>query len=263
MNKKMFVAPLLVLGLLFVAGCGKKEAPPEQATAKPEAAAAPAAKIDPATVATVSGTVKFDGAVPKAQKIDMSQDPACKGANETETVVVDNGNLANVFIYVKDGLGNYAFDVPKDPVKLDQQGCRYHPHVLGVMAGQTVQINNDDNTTHNIHPSPKDNREWNESQPPKGAPIAKDFARQEVLIPVKCNQHPWMKMYIGVVKNPFFAVTGKDGKYELKGLPPGTYTIAAVHEKFGEQTQTVTVAAKDSKSQNFTFKAGAGGAGGL
>jgi plastocyanin/predicted small lipoprotein YifL len=263
MNKKMFVAPLLVLGLLFVAGCGKKEAPPEQATAKPEAAAAPTAKIDPATVATVSGTVKFDGAVPKAQKIDMSQDPACKGANETETVVVDNGNLANVFIYVKDGLGNYAFDVPKDPVKLDQQGCRYHPHVLGVMAGQTVQINNDDNTTHNIHPSPKDNREWNESQPPKGAPIAKDFARQEVLIPVKCNQHPWMKMYIGVVKNPFFAVTGKDGKYELKGLPPGTYTIAAVHEKFGEQTQTVTVAAKDSKSQNFTFKAGAGGAGGL
>jgi plastocyanin len=262
MNKRMYFASLLVLGLMFIAGCGKKEAPPEQAAAKPETAAAPAAKIDPATVATVSGTVKFDGAAPKAQKIDMSQDPACKGTNETETVVVEGGNLENVFIYVKDGLGNYAFDVPKDPAKLDQMGCRYHPHVLGVMAGQTVQIVNSDNTTHNIHPSPKDNREWNESQPPKGAPIAKDFARQEVLIPVKCNQHPWMKMYIGVVKNPFFAVTGKDGKYELKGLPPGTYTIAAVHEKFGEQTQTVTVAAKDSKTQNFTFKAGMGGAGG-
>jgi plastocyanin len=261
MNKTIYVA-LLALGLLVVAGCGKKEAPPEQAAAKPEAAAAPAAKIDPATVATVSGMVKFDGAAPKAKKIDMSQDPACKGTNETETVVVDNGNLENVFVYVKDGLGNYAFDVPKEPAKLDQQGCRYHPHVLGVMAGQTVQIINSDNTTHNIHPSPKDNREWNESQPPKGAPIAKDFARQEVLIPVKCNQHPWMKMYIGVVKNPFFAVTGKDGKYELKGLPPGTYTIAAVHETLGEQTQTVTVAAKDSKSQNFTFKAAAGGGGG-
>jgi plastocyanin/predicted small lipoprotein YifL len=263
MNKKMFVAPLLVLGLIFVAGCGKKEAPPEQ-VAKPEAqmAAAPAAKIDPATVATVSGTVKFDGTAPKPQKIDMSQDPACKGTNETETVVADGGNLANVFVYVKDGASNYSFDVPKEPAKLDQQGCRYHPHVLGIMAGQTVQILNSDKTTHNIHPAPKDNREWNESQPPGATPINKDFPRQEVLIPVKCNQHPWMKMYIGVVKNPFFAVTGKDGKYELKGLPPGTYTIAAVHEKFGEVDQTVTVAAKDSKTQDFTFKAGMGGAGG-
>ena len=260
MNKRLYFASLLVLGLIFV-GCGKKEAPPEQA-AKPEAAAAPAAKIDPATVATISGVVKFDGTAPKPTKIDMSQDPACKGTNETETVEVTNGDLANVFVYVKDGLGNYTFDVPKEPAKLDQQGCRYHPHVLGVMAGQTVEIINSDNTTHNIHPSPKDNREWNESQPPKAAPLDKDFARQEVLIPVKCNQHPWMKMYIGVVKNPFFAVTGKDGKFELKGLPPGTYTIAAVQEKYGEQDQTVTVGPKDSKTADFSFKPGMGAAGG-
>jgi len=263
MNKRMCFASLLAVGLLLVAGCGKKEAPPEQAP-KPEAqmAAAPAAKIDPATVATISGVVKFDGTAPKPQKIDMSQDPACKGTNETETVEVTNGDLENVFVYVKDGLSNYSFDVPKAPVKLDQMGCRYHPHVLGVMAGQTVEIINSDNTTHNIHPSPKDNREWNESQPPKAAPLDKDFARQEVLIPVKCNQHPWMKMYIGVVKSPFFAVTGKDGKFELKGLPPGTYTIAAVQEKYGEQDQTVTVGPKDSKTVDFSFKAGAGGAGG-
>ena len=259
MDRRMYFASLLLVGLLLIAGCSKKEAPSEQPAAKPEAAAAPAAKVDPATVATLSGVVKFDGTAPKPTKIDMSQDPACKGANDTETVVVDGGNLANVFVYVKDGAGNYSFDVPKEPAKLDQQGCRYHPHVLGVMAGQTVEIINSDNTTHNIHPSPKDNREWNESQPPKAAPLDKDFARQEVLIPVKCNQHPWMKMYIGVVKNPFFAVTGKDGKYELKGLPPGTYTIAAVHEKYGEVDQTVTVAAKDSKTQDFTIKAGAGG----
>ena len=186
MNKRMCFASLLAVGLLLVAGCGKKEAPPEQAP-KPEAqmAAAPAAKIDPATVATISGVVKFDGTAPKPQKIDMSQDPACKGTNETETVEVTNGDLENVFVYVKDGLSNYSFDVPKAPVKLDQMGCRYHPHVLGVMAGQTVEIINSDNTTHNIHPSPKDNREWNESQPPKAAPLDKDFARQEVLIPVK------------------------------------------------------------------------------
>lgn len=263
MNKKVYVASLLVLGLIFVAGCGKKEAPQEQASSKQEAQqAAPSGKIDPATVATVSGVVKFDGAVPKPVKIDMSQDPACKGNNETETVEVHDGDLENVFVYVKDGLSNYSFDVPKTPVKLDQQGCRYHPHVLGVMAGQTVEIINSDNTTHNIHPAPKDNREWNESQPPKAAPLDKDFARQEVLIPVKCNQHPWMKMYIGVVKNPFFAVTGKDGKFDLKGLPPGTYTIAAVQEKYGEQDQTVTVGPKESKTVDFTFKAGMAPAGG-
>ena len=251
-----------VMGLVLLLACSKK---PEEQAAAPSTAATPApaaTPIDPATAASVSGTVSFDGTAPKAAKIDMSQDPACKGTNETETVEVDNGSLANVFIYVKDGLGNYSFDVPKEAAKLDQQGCRYHPHVLGVMAGQTVEIINSDNTTHNIHPSPKDNREWNESQPPKAAPLDKDFARQEVLIPVKCNQHPWMKMYIGVVKNPFFAVTGKDGKFELKGLPPGTYTIAAVQEKYGEQDQTVTVGPKDTKTVDFTFKPGAGGTGG-
>jgi len=256
MKLAKLIALVTMLGLLLsVAGCSKKEEPAAQPAAQPEAKKA--APIDPATAATVTGTVKFDGKAPKAQKIDMSQDPACKGTNETETVAVDNGNLANVFVYVKDGLGDRSFDPPKEAAKLDQQGCRYHPHVIGVMAGQTVQIVNSDNTTHNIHPSPKDNKEWNESQPPKGAPIDKTFARQEVLIPVKCNQHPWMKMYIGVVKNPFFAVTGKDGKFELKGLPPGTYTVTAVHEKYGAQDVKVTVGPKESKAADFTFKEGA------
>jgi hypothetical protein len=124
------------------------------------------------------------------------------------------------------------------------------------MAGQTVQIKNDDPTTHNIHPTPKDNREWNESQPPQAAPIEKNFAREEIMLPVKCNQHPWMKMYVNVVKSPFYAVTDKDGKYEIKGLPPGDYTIAFVHEKLGEQTQKVTVAPKESKTADQSFKAG-------
>src|SRR5919204_1487710 len=188
----------------------------------------------------------------------MSQDPACKGTNEAETLVVDGGKLANVFVYVKDGLGNRTFDVPKDPIVLDQKGCRYHPHVLGVMAGQTIKIVNSDPTTHNIHPTPKDNREWNESQPPKAAPLEKSFAREEIMLPVKCNQHPWMKMYINVVKTPFFAVTDKSGKFEIKGLPPGTYTVAAVHERLGEQDQKVTVGAKETKNVDFSFGAGGG-----
>lgn len=251
---------LCLAGLLLLGACSKKENTEQSSNASEEKAATPApaaTPIDPATVATVSGTVKYDGSAPKPPKIDMSQDAACKGDNMAETLVVDGGKLANVFVYVKDGLGDRTFDVPKDSVTIDQKGCQYHPHVLGVMTGQNVEIKNDDQTTHNIHPTPKDNREWNESQPPSAAPIEKSFAREEVMLPVKCNQHPWMKMYVNVVKSPFYAVTDKDGKYEIKGLPPGTYTLAFVQEKLGEQTQQVTVAPKDSKTVDQTFKAGA------
>jgi len=251
------VSMFALCGLLLLAACNKKEEQPSNTMSQTAAPAPAATPIDPTTVATVSGTVKFDGAAPKPSKIDMSQDPACKGANEAENIVVDNGGLANVFVYVKDGLGSRTFDVPKDAVVLDQQGCRYHPHVLGVMAGQTLQIKNDDPTTHNIHPTPKDNREWNESQPPSSPAIEKNFAREEILLPVKCNQHPWMKMYINVVKSPFFAVTDKAGKYEIKGLPPGDYTIAFVQEKLGEQDQKVTVGAKETKTVDQSFKAAA------
>jgi plastocyanin len=261
MNKKNCLAILCLIALLgLLAACSKKEQSSnesEEKAATANAPAAPATPIDPNTVATISGTVKFDGTAPKPAKIDMSQDPACKGTNEAENISVSGGDLANVFVYVKDGLGNRTFDTPKDPVTIDQQGCKYHPHVLGVMTGQNVQIKNDDQTTHNIHPTPKDNREWNESQPPSAAPIEKSFAREEIMLPVKCNQHPWMKMYINVVKSPFYAVTDKSGKYEIKGLPPGTYTLAFVQEKLGEQTQQVTVGPKDSKTVDQTFKAGA------
>jgi plastocyanin len=264
MNKKtswrmISVSAVAVFGLLLTTACSKKENPEQPAnnmsqTAAPAPAATP---IDPATVATLNGTVTFDGTAPKASKIDMSQDPACKGMNEAENVVVAGGDLANVFVYVKDGLGSRTFDVPQTPVVLDQSGCKYHPHVLGVMAGQTVQIKNDDQTTHNIHPTPKDNREWNESQPPSSPAIEKNFAREEIMLPVKCNQHPWMKMYINVVKTPFYAVTDKSGKYQITGLPPGDYTIAFVQEKLGEQDQKVTVGPKETKTVDQSFKAGA------
>jgi plastocyanin len=256
MNKKSITLSMLVLGaLLTSAACNKNTEQSNNKTEEKQAESAPpATPIDPATVATVSGKVKFDGTAPKASKIDMSQDPGCKGTNESENVVVSGGDLSNVFVYVKDGLGSRTFDTPKDPIVLEQKGCQYHPHVLGVMVGQTVQIKNDDPTTHNIHPTPKDNREWNESQPPSAPAIEKNFAREEIMLPVKCNQHPWMKMYVNVVKSPFFAVTDKSGKYEIKGLPPGDYTIAFVHEKLGEQDQKVTVAAKESKTVDQSFK---------
>ena len=151
-------------------------------------------------------------------------------------------------------MGDKVFETSTEPATLDQKGCQYHPHVVGVQTNQPVKILNSDPTTHNIHPVPANNREWNESQPPQAAPLEKTFAREEIMLPVKCNQHPWMKMYVNVVRNPFFAVTDRDGKYEIKGLPPGDYTLAFVHEKLGEQTQKVTVAAKDSKTVDTSFK---------
>lgn len=256
MKSRAWIAALIcVFAISLLSGCGKKNTEQSSnAETEKSTSAAPATPIDPNTVATVSGSVKFDGTVPKPAKIDMSQDPSCKGENVAETIVSDSGRLANVFVYVKDGLGNRNFQAPTNAATIDQKGCRYHPHVLGVVTGQAVEIRNDDPTTHNIHPTPKDNREWNESQPPQAPPINKSFAREEIMLPVKCNQHPWMKMYVNVVKNPFFAVTDKDGKYEIKGLPPGDYTLAFVHEKLGEQDQKVTLAPKDSKTVDASFK---------
>jgi len=244
----------ILTGVFSFAGCGKKEPVEEQPAASSPAAAPAATPIDPATAATVSGTVKFEGVAPKPAKIDMSQDANCKGSNTAENLVVAGGDLANVFVYVKDGLGNRIFALPKDPVVLDQSGCKYHPHVLGVMAGQSVKIENRDPTTHNIHPTPKDNREWNESQAPQAPALEKSFAREEIMLPVKCNQHPWMRMFMNVTKSPFYAVTGPDGKFEIKGLPPGEYTLAFVHEKLGEQDQKVTLGAKESKTLDLSFK---------
>src|ERR1700732_3092841 len=197
MNKKnvaMF-GMLCLLGLWLLVGCSKKENTNESQSSAPSSAAQPApaaTPIDPSTVGSVSGTVKLDGSAPKPSKIDMSQDAACKGTNAAETIVVDGGNLANVFVYVKDGLGSRTFDVPKDSVTVDQKGCQYHPHVLGAMTGQNIEIKNDDQTTHNIHPTPQANREWNESQPPAAAPLEKRFAREEAMWPGEGDQHPWM-----------------------------------------------------------------------
>ncbi len=244
----------LLVSLLWVSGCQREQAPTESTSAPaPGSTPAPAVKIDPATVASVSGTIKFTGTPPKAGRIDMSQDPNCTGGPTfAETVVAEGGNLANVFVYVKEGFAG-STPAPAEAATIDQQGCRYHPHVMGVVAGQTIKILNSDNTTHNIHPTPKSNREWNESQAPKATPLEKSFPREELMLAVKCNQHPWMKMYVNVVKHSFFAVSGKDGSFEIKGLPPGDYTIAAVHENLGEQTAKVTLAAKDAKTADFSF----------
>jgi plastocyanin len=169
--------------------------------------------------------------------------------------VNDNGTLKYVFVWVKSGLPtDKQWAVPTNQVSLDQNGCMYKPHVIGLMTGQNFEIKNSDPTNHNIHPMPTVNPDWNESQSPGQPAMTKSFARQEVMIPVKCNVHPWMRSYIGVVGHPFFAVTGDDGTFTIKGLPPGTYVIQTWHEKYGPMEQTVTVGAKESKAVDFSYK---------
>jgi plastocyanin len=169
--------------------------------------------------------------------------------------VVADGKLANVFVYVKDGLGNYVYDQPTDKVTIDQQNCRYHPHVFGMRVGQTLIIKNSDDTLHNIHAMPKINTEFNEGEPIKGMTREKTFTAKEVMVPFKCDVHGWMNAYVGVLDHPYYALTDKDGKFELKSLPPGTYTIEAWHEKLGTMEQKVTLGQKETKDVSFTFKA--------
>ena len=208
--------------------------------------------------ASVKGTVKFEGTPPKPTRIDMSQDPLCVKAHSTpptteDVVVGTGGGLANVVIYISDGLTSHDFQPPQQPAVLEQKGCQYKPHVLALQAHQKLNIVNSDETTHNIHPSPNNNREWNMTQP-HGMPLEQEFAREEIAIPVKCNVHPWMRGYIAVFKHPYFAVTDKNGNFELKDVPPGTYTITAWQEKLGTQTQKVTVGANEAKTIDFAYK---------
>jgi hypothetical protein len=130
----------------------------------------------------------------------------------------------------------------------------YGPHVVALQVNQTLKVINSDPHSHNIHPLPTINREWNKSQPPGSAPLEQKFDKEEITIPVKCNIHPWMRSYIAVFRHPYFAVTGSDGTFSLKGLPPGKYTITAWQESYGSKTQDITVGAGPS-SANFEFKA--------
>jgi plastocyanin len=251
---------IVVSGMLGVlAGC-KSTAPTQNSQETATTSTQPAASLDPATLGAVSGTVHFSGKAPERIRIDMSQDPVCSmtgGDNFAEQYVVHDGKLANVYVYVKDGPAA-AISAPATttaPVVLDQIGCRYVPHVIAVMRGGSVEFRNSDGTMHNIHtmPSVVANKEIDVSQGPKGAPQVREFLQPEVMMPVRCNNHPWMNAFINVSATPFFAVTDTNGHFEIKGLLAGTYTLAVVHEKMGEQTMTLTVKPHATETANFTY----------
>jgi len=240
-----------------LAGCSPKAAK-EQPAAK--TAAAPAYfKVDPATAGVLTGAGRFTGKRPPRKPIDMSGDPACVEAHhgrayDDSLAVNSHGDLANAFVYIKSGLEGKEFEIPAAPVTIDQRGCAFNPRVLGVEAGQTVRIGNSDPVTHNIHPLAEINREWNHSQGAGDQPIDRRFPRPEVMIRVKCNIHSWMRAFIGVVSHPYFAVTGPDGSYQIRNVPPGEYTLAAWHETLGTEERKITVTSSGTIETDFTFK---------
>lgn len=210
---------------------------------------------------TVTGTVTFDGKVPNLAPIAMNADPVCAKKHTApvpnEMLVLGSGNtMGNILVWVSKGLAaGKTYPVPKTPVVIDQSGCQYKPHVMGIMAGQEYKILNSDGILHNIHALPKVNTGWNNAMPPGVKETTKSFAKVEAAFPIKCDVHPWMGAYLAVFSNPFYSVTTTNGTYTISGLDPGTYEISAWHERLGTKTATVTVAAGQSKTQDFKFTA--------
>ena len=249
-NLRTLIFASAALALAFTR-CGNKE------SSEP---APPAATVDRSTTGSISGTVTLSGAPPLLKPIDMSANASCVQGNKSPVtlpmvITGENGALANVVIYVKSGLGNYRFDPPQDPVILAQKNCMYEPHVLAMMTQQPFEIQNNDPTMHNVHPMPKHNRQWSTSQPAGSAALKSSFTRTEFAMPVLCSIHPWMRSFVFVFDNPYFAVTAKTGKFEIANLPPGSYTIEAWQEHYGTQDQSVTIGPKESKAISFTFAA--------
>ncbi len=210
---------------------------------------------------SISGTVVYEGRVPTLRPLTMDADPACAKMHTkpvpNEMLVLGSGNtMANILVWVSKGLpAGKTWPVPKTPVTLDQKGCQYVPHVMGIMVCQTYRILNSDGILHNVHALPKINKAFNRAMPPTVKEATATFDKEEAIFQIKCDVHPWMSAYVGVFTHPFFSVTGTDGKYTISGLDPGTYEITAWHERLGTQTASVTVGANEAKTQNFKFVA--------
>jgi hypothetical protein len=247
---------VFTLGTLPALACGGSSAPtpapPATTGSQPAAPAAPAAGAT-----TITGRVSFEGTPPAPEKVKTSADPKCQQMHpqglEKATVAVKDGGLAHAFVWLKSGVSG-SQPAPAEAAVLDQQGCEYHPHVVGVRTGQNITIRNSDDTLHNIHPRPSVNKGFNIGQARKGMEAQKSFDKQEIMIPVGCDVHPWMRSYISVVDHPYFAVTKDDGTYEIKNVPPGDYEVEVVHEKLKNQTQKVSVKAGAPAKADFAFK---------
>jgi plastocyanin len=211
-----------------------------------------------AAAGTITGTAVYDGKVPNLKPLSVSAEPICAKKHPTvpnEALVLGAGNgMANVVVRVVSGLpAGKTWPAPTTPVTMDQVGCQYVPHVMGIMVGQPFKVLNSDGILHNVHALPKVNRPFNMAMPPTRKEATETFAKEEGMFVIKCDVHPWMQSFIGVFSHPFFAVTGGDGKFTIANLPAGTYEVEAWHEKLGTQKTSVTVGASDSKTAGFKF----------
>lgn len=213
--------------------------------------------LDLATTGTVQMDVLFEGSVPKMETLVMSGNAECAALHPEPApagdMLVANGKVENAFVYVKDGLGNRVFAVPQQPVVIDQQRCIYVPRVVGAQVDQAIEFHNGDAFLHNVHGSPKDSRGWNVALSRQGAERMIRVNRPEVMVSVRCDLHPWMQGWIGVVDHPYFGVTGTDGRVTMKAVPAGDYTIGVWHERFGTREAKVTVAPQGTAAASVTF----------
>jgi plastocyanin len=250
--------PKVVLAAAIALGsgaCGDASTPSE--TAVP---AAQAKTVDAATAGSVSGKVTLNGPAPAPEMMRVAVDQTCIAAMGTSAasdaiLVGADGAVQNAFVYIKDTLADYRFETPTQPVVLDQVGCRYTPKVFGVRVGQVLEMVNSDATMHNVHALPMVNQEFNRATPKKNDRITQVFTAPEQMVRFKCDLHAWMNAYGGVMPHPFFQVTGPDGAYSLKGVPPGRYELTVWHEKFGSSTQTIEIGNSQAASLNFTLAA--------
>lgn len=251
---------LMALSILMaLSGCGSPAK--DEAPAQAPSASAPAVEkkaLDLSQAGVVQGVVRFNGTPPETRDLSVRGNPECAvmhpgGMIAQEEFLMKDGLLQNVFVYVKSGLEAYDFPAPSEPVIVDNNQCRYAPHVVGAQVGQPIHLVNSDPTLHNVRANAQTNKPWNLGLPLQGMKQVKSFSQPEVAVKLKCDVHPWMSGYIGVLAHPYFQVTGADGSFSLKNLPPGTYELAAWHEKLGEQTQTVTLAPGQTQTIDWTF----------
>lgn len=241
----------VLAGLVWLSACGEA---PEKPVAKPVAYFTP----DAATASVVVGRVRLAGTAPVGKRIRMEAEAACQamhpGGAADESLVVSKGNdVVRAFVYVKSGLEGKTFAPPSTAVELVQKGCQFVPRVIALRKGQTLRVKNADPVSHNIHPQPQNNREWNQQQSPGAPDLERRFGFPEVMIPVKCNVHAWMRSNVAVMEHPYFDVTDGLGGFRLVGLPPGKYVVAVWHEKLGELTQALELTGKSEPKLDFTY----------
>jgi len=254
--RKIFLIAVGIVALAACGGGGDSGADSAPATSAPPAAAA---TVDPATAGTITGKITLEGEPSDMDVIQMAADPNCAKMHDSPVqaqfvVVGEGGGLANAFVHIKSGL-NGSFPAPSEPALLDQQGCIYVPHVIGLQVGQPLKIRNSDATLHNIHATPSNNKEFNIGQPVQGLETERTFDAVEVMVPFKCDVHKWMNSYAGVVDHPYFAVTDANGDFSMDNVPPGEYTVEVWHEKFGTQEMSVSLGESATAEANGSYTA--------